>query len=453
MTLTREALARMVSPLSACQQRVWRLAPRHDGLFERISLRILGPLPTRRVEIAWRAALQRHAVLRSIFPVLNDRPVQCVRSSGPMPLLVDLRALPSWRQEQAAWRLARDRRQPPFDLRRGPLVRLALLHMHPHEHVLVMHAHHLVFDGDSRAILMRELGALLTGAERLPPMTIQYADVARREQMPRPVAERARRLSTRVARLDRLAPPITLPLDRPRSEWRTHRGGFLPLTIAPQTVIALRQLARSEGLSMLMLVLAALAIVLRHEARQDEVTFGIPASTRTSADTERLIGPFVNLLIVRLSAPAGMRVRDLVTQARAELLDALAHRDLPFDDLLRAMFPRQALDSYGPLGGPPLFRVCVDYNEAPAAGPPSREATSGLTLRPFEAPAASAGCDLFLSLTAAGHRLDGSVLYAAELFERSTIERVVWHLQAALAVLPSAWQAPLSDVTFLGIPS
>jgi hypothetical protein len=441
----------MIAPLSPCQQRVWRLVgtSADRALFERIGFRLLGPLNVAQVAAALNDVSRRHTILTSVFFVTSGRAVQWTRSARCAPLVVDLQALAPHARESAAIRLARRDRQPRFDPARGPLMRVAILRMAPDEHVLLFAIHHLIFDGESRSILVRELGLLLRAPDgrpmALPDPPIQYRDAARRDQRRAVAAQRAGRVQAVATRAASSLPPATLPPDRPRSAYRTRRGRTLSFAVASDTVHGLRLLGGTEGVSLFMLLLAALAIVLRRASGQDDVVVGVPVANRTTVDVERLIGPFVNIVPVRLIAPPTMTVRELVMTTRGALLDAFADRDVPFDAVLETLYPGQPLASYGPADGPPLFRVCVSYAEQLDVNDRLADAVPGVTIRPFEAEDLIAGCDVFIGF-AADRTLTGTVLYSDELFDRTTVNRFVNDLRLVLDTLRVDWMLALSSV-------
>jgi hypothetical protein len=450
----REALARASSPLSSCQQRVWRLAETSPdlGFFERIGLRFSGAFRIAALDAALAEIVRRHAILRTVFLVLDGRPVQCVRSAARGGLLVvDLQALRPEQREHAATQLARRDRQPPFDLRRGPLMRAIVVRLSSRDHVLLMIFHHLIFDGWSRSVLFRELTMLFMAFSAnvrppLPELRVQYAEVARREQDPGTLPRRAARLAEWVERLAGLQPPATLPPDRPRTSRATHRAEIVPFQVPEASIRALWSVAKSEGVTLFMLGLTALAIALRASAvQQDEVTFGVPVANRTSTDAQALIGPFVNILPVRLRTPANSTVRDLLLDARTVMLDAFVYQEVPFDEVLEALYPGRPKGSYGPTDGDPVFRVCVDFSEH-ADGPleTQAQARSGLTVQPFETDDPIAGCDMFVSFSAASGRLGGIVLYNAELYERATVASFIDRFQSVLGSMDRSLHAQLT---------
>ncbi len=453
-TTLRDALARAVSPLSSYQRRVWRLVGTHAerALYERICVRIAGPLPVAALARAVDAVGRRHAILRAVFFDAGGQVVQCVRSTAAALLIVDLRGLPQDERARAAARLTRRERQPAFDVRRGPPMRTALFQMSATDHLWLACVHHLVFDGGSRAVLMRDLESIFLSPSAPHATAPQYRDVMRRETRPETLVPHAVRARTVAGRLrDLPSPPATLPSDRPRSAYRTRRGDLIVFDVPDAVVRALRDVCRAERLSLFMLLLGALAIVLRWASGLADVACGIPVANRMSVEAERTIGPFINILVVPLRATAGMRVRDVVAHARDAMLGALADRDVPFDDVLAALAPGRALDNYGPADAPPLFRACASFEDETDAGTSVASGVAGgqapgLTLTPFEPADAIAGCDLTISFTVSGDRLAGGVLYPVELFDRATVTRFIASFLAVLSSLQRAWHRPLSDL-------
>lgn len=462
----REALARAMAPLSSCQQRVWRLVHAEPaiGFFERINLRFAGPLRVDVLNAALREVVRRHAILRTVFLVIDGQPTQCVRSASDIGvLLVDLQALPPALRERAAVRLARRGEQAAFDLKRGPFLRGLAVRVAPADHVLLLRLHHLVFDGWSTGVLFRELMTLymtLAAGRRspLPDLRAQYVDLARREQQPAQIAARQARVAACAARLAQRGPAATLPLDRPRPSHKSHRAAVVPFELPGDVLRAVRGLTETEGATAFMVLLAALAMTLRRpdaggagspQTRIDAIV-GVPMANRTSTDAQALIGPFVNLHAVRLCAEPAETVRVLLSRARHAMLEAFADQDVSFEAVLDALHPGSAKDSYGATGEEPVFRVCVDFTEsdeapaAPTAGAGDSAALAAdLSILPFEADDPIAGCDLFVSFSARGGTLGGTVLHSAELFDRATIDRALDRLYAILRGLPRSLDVPI----------
>ena len=448
----REALLRAARPLSECQQRVWRLAAAEPRTMwaELIALRFSGPFRIPILDAALREIVRRHAILRTVFLVLDGRPVQCVRSAARGGLVVvDLEALPSARREHAAVRLARRDRRLPIDVRRGPLMRTVLIRLTEVDQVLLVALHHLIFDGWSQTVMFRELSALFIAFSMnlrspLAELRVQYADLARREQDAESTARREARLAEWVARLRDLRPPATLPLDRPRPPHTSHRAEMIPFVLPERSAAALRAVGEAEGVTVFMLGLTAFALALRVIVpTTEEVAFGIAVANRSSLEAQALIGPFVNIMLVRLSTTVDTTVRELLRQARAAMLDAFAFQDVPFDRVMEALDPGSPKGSYGPKGGTPLFRVCVDFTEAADA---TTRAPSELTVAPFETGDAVSGCDLYVSFSAGAGTLRGFLLYSAELFDRPTVASFLDRVQAILGSIDRQLDTRLSEV-------
>lgn len=247
------ALRQAAQPLSDCQQRVWRLAAAdpHTLWAERIALRLGGAVGISVLEATFEELVRRHAILRTVFLVVDGRPAQCVRSSARRSLLVvDLQAVSPESRDRFAARVLHRSGQAPFDVRRGPLMRALLIRLTPSDHVLSLTMHHLIFDGWSQGVMFQELVALFMAFSMnmpspLPELRAQYVDLARREQAPSRSAERQARLDQWVSRLRDLPPPATLPLDRPRPSHTSHRADMIPFVVADGSFRRLRELCEA----------------------------------------------------------------------------------------------------------------------------------------------------------------------------------------------------------------
>lgn len=456
MTPVRDALKQLASPLSDCQQRVWRLAALEPGASwaQRIALRFSGSLDAASLSAALSELVRRHATLRTVFVVVDGQPMQCVRSAGRGGLvMIDLAALPRARREQAAARAMRREGLLPFDFRRGPLMRAVLIRLTPIEHLLSLTLHHLIFDGWSRSVMFRELAVLMRAfsnhqSSPLPPLRVQYGELARAEQDPRHAARRAQRLDEVVARQRTRGRPATLPIDRPRPPYASHRAATMPFVVPDEVWQAAQVTARREGMSAFMLGLAVLAVALRESAPSgDELTFGIAVANRPSTDAQALIGAFVNIVVVRLAIDESMTMRDVLRQTRTAMLDAFAYQDVPFDRVMETLEPGTPKGSYGPRQGEPLFRVCVDFNEGVSEGSPGGSTTSlALTVTPVDADDLKSGVDFYVSFSADRDTLRGLLLYSAELYERRTAAAFVDRLQQVFAALPHQMDRALTEV-------
>jgi hypothetical protein len=460
----RDALRQAASPLSDCQQRVWRLATLDPAAMwaQRIVLRLSGPLDAAALAAALRALVSRHATLRTVFITIDGEPLQCVRSTDRGGLaVIDLDTLSPAQAERAAAYVMRREGQLAFDVRHGPLMRSMLVRLGPAEQLLSLTLHHLIVDGWSRTVMFRELSILMRAFSRgqptpLQPLRVQYADFARAEQNVRHAARRAARLNDVVMQLQNRRPPVTLPPDRPRPPHTSHRADMIPFVVPDRVWQTAREVAAREGMTAFMLGLVALALALRLSVPSvDELAFGVAVANRPSIDAQAVIGAFVNIAAVRLRVTDDMTIRHLLRQARAAMLDAFAYQDVPFDRVLSALHPDTPLASYGPTSGEPLFRVCVDFNDsasdgsAPDAGPAQGGGTQmqpGLTVTAIAADEVTSGCDLYVSFSADHDTLRGVLLYSTELYERRTAETLVDRLRGVFASLRFQLDCAMTEV-------
>jgi hypothetical protein len=323
-------------------------------------------------------------------------------------------------------------------MRRGPMMRALLIALAPTDHVLSLTLHHLIFDGWSQGVMFRELMTLFMAfsldlPSALPPLRLQYADLARREQSPARDAERRTRLADCVDRLRGLPPPATLPLDRPRPPHTSHRAGAIPFVVADDACRRLRDVCEMEGATMFMVGLTAFALALRASVPVlDELVVGVALANRSSVEAQALIGPFVNILPVRLSLAGAATAREVLRRARAAMLDAFTWQDVPFEAVMEALDPGSEKGSYGPKGRP-LFRICIDVTDASET---DGTGAAEVALTPFDTGDAVSGCDLYVNFTATRATLRGMVMYSAELFDRQTVARFLDRLLATLDSLP-----------------
>ncbi|HSF41157.1 MAG TPA: condensation domain-containing protein, partial [Thermoanaerobaculia bacterium] len=395
-------------PLSFAQQRLWfldRMAPGASLYHMPALLRLTGPLDVAALAAAFSGVVRRHEALRTTFPVRGGEPRQEIHPPRPVPLpVVDLSGVP----EEETWRLGLAEARRPFDLAAGPLLRALLLRLGPEEHVLAVTMHHIVSDGESAGILVRELAALYGGAP-LPGLPVQYADFAvwQRRWLEGPVLES--QLAWWKERLAGAPPVLPLPTDRPRPAVRTGRGGRHAFAVPPDLGAALRDLAAREGTTLFVLLLAVWQALLGRLTRQEDLLVGTPVAGRRQAETENLIGFFVNTLALRADLSGDPSFQELLRRVHGSTLAALEHQDLPFERLVEELNPGRSL------AHTPLFQVAFTFQHA---SPVPRE-LQGLRLRPLPLEP-EAKFDLELTLTETDEGLAGTLDYAADLFDPST---------------------------------
>ncbi len=433
-------------PLSFAQERLWfldRLEPGRATYNVPAVLALSGPLDPASLARALADVAARHETLRTRFVAGPDGTARPEVDPAPAPRLpvVDLGGLGERDRGPGAGRLSGESRRladrqasRPFDLFREPLLRATLLRLGEGEHVLVTVVHHIVSDGWSLELLRRELAASYrcrcAGAPaRLPALWVQYGDYAawQRAWLRGEVLERE--LGYWRETLGEGGEALSLPTDRPRPAAPGPDGASAGLVLAPELAEGLRALARREGATVFMVLLAGFASVLGRWAGQDRVRLGTPVAGRTRVETEPLIGLFVNTLVLQVDLAGPASFRDLVGRVRRATLGALAHQEVPFERLVEELAPARSL------AHSPLFQAMLAL-EGPAPGRPEPE-DEGLRMRLVPTAVRSVKHDLSLTLRdpggAGGAGIAGALDYRAELFDRTTMERLAGHLGRLLA--------------------
>jgi len=420
-------------PLSFAQERLWfldQLAPANPFYNVPSVLRLGGDLRPGALAAALADVVRRHEALRTVFPAVGGRPRQRILPPGRVPLpVVDLAALDAADRRRAARRCVADEVWRPMDLAAGPLLRAALLRLDRRDHVLLLTKHHIVFDGWSLGVLVREASALYEAQLRgrpaaLPELPVQYADFAhwQRQWLGGEVGERQLAFWRR-ALGDDPPPPLALSTDRPRPAVQRFLGGRRPVAVPAPVAAALAALARRRGATPFMVLHAAFKVLLQRLTGQDDLVVGLPIAGRTRPEIEGLIGFFVNSLAIRTRLGADLPFPDLVRAVREQTLAAYAHQDLPFERLVEELNPERSM------GHHPLFQVVFVLQNAPL--PPL--ALPGLTVEPQPLPVSSSLFDLKLDLWELDGGLSGFVSYDSDLFDATTAGRTARHLEVLLA--------------------
>ncbi|HSU12938.1 non-ribosomal peptide synthetase/type I polyketide synthase [Longimicrobium sp.] len=436
-------------PLSFGQERLWfvdRLEGGSPFYNMHDALRLSGALDAAALERALGEIVRRHETLRTAFVDTGDGPVQVIAPFQGYTLPVeDLSALPARkRRAKVARRVAADA-ELPFDLAAGPLFRAALLRLGEEEHVLLLCVHHIVSDGWSLDVLFRELGALYAAfrdglPSPLPELPVQYADFAawQRRRLSGPVLER--QLAWWKERLAGAPALLELPTDRPRTAERSWRGSHEPVSFPPALARRLEALARGEGATLYMVLLAAFQVLLGRYAGSDDVVVGSPIAGRDVPGVEGLVGFFINALAMRADLSGDPAFRQLLGRVRAGTLDAYEHQEIPFEKLVAELQPERATSHS------PVFQVTFTFEAAGegAAG------LGGLEVERVEPDADTTRWDLTLALGAGAGGIAGQLFYSTDLFERSTIRRMLAHLERLLEQVAADPDVPLSRLELLG---
>jgi len=437
-------------PVSFAQQRIWflhYLEPTSASYNLPVAYRLTGPLNAGALAESLNEIVKRHDVLRTSFPVREGRPVQVV---GPVRHValpsIDLTDLPMEEREGEAARLAAVEANRLFDLAQGPLFRAALLRLREEEHVLIVTMHHIVSDGWSIGILMRELAALyetfrLGRPSPLPELPIQYADYSlwqqewlRGDVLQAELAYWKRQLAGIPALLE-------VPTDRPRSAVRSLRGASLRAVSPPGLLERLNALARSENSTLFMTLLAAFQLLLSRYTGLEDIPVGSPIAGRTQVETEGLIGFFVNTLVLRGDLSGDPSFRQLLSRVRETALEAYAHQDLPFEKLVEELQPVRTPSQT------PLFQIIFQLATAPREEPRFPD----LKVTGFDVETEKAKFDLSLSVIARPDRLSTSVItYRTDLYDSEATRRMLSHWHVLLNGIAADPDRPISEIPLMG---
>jgi amino acid adenylation domain-containing protein len=444
-------------PLSFAQQRLWflyQLTPGNPFYNVPAAIRLTGTLDQTALERSFQAVVRRHAALRTTFTTHEGQPVQIVEPDVTVELaVINLQSVAVSDRERISQQLATAEAQHPFNLTTDPLLRVTLLQFDASEAVLLLTMHHIVADGWSLGVLIKELACCYTAfvegrSPSLPPLPIQYTDFAdwQRRWLQGEVLEK--QLAYWQTQLQAL-PVLQLPSDRPRPAVQTYRGATYPLQISATLTQALETLSQQSGASLFMTLLAAFQTLLYRYTGQTDIAIGSPIANRHRSELEGLIGFFVNSLVLRSNLSGQLTFRALLERVRNVALEAYKHQDLPFEKLVEALDPDRDLSRN------PLFQVAFALQNAPM----QPLELPGLTLTPAPLESGSTRFDLEVHLWEPAHGLrslwqsqeglSGFISYSTDLFDRDRIGRLIGHFQTLLEGIVANPEAHLADLPLL----
>ncbi|MGD7329384.1 non-ribosomal peptide synthase/polyketide synthase, partial [Ralstonia pseudosolanacearum] len=435
-------------PLSFAQQRLWFLAQMEGGseaYHIPVGLRLKGELDEDALRRSLDRIVARHEALRTRFVTEEGQAVQRVASADVGFALdrVDLQGQAESGQTLAT--LSEREANTPFDLAHGPLIRGRLVKLGEQEHVLLITMHHIVSDGWSQGVLARELGALYEAyragnSDPLPALPIQYADYAVWQRRWLEGAELQRQGAYWEQALAGAPTLLSLPTDRARPPQQDYAGGSVEVVFDEALSAGLRKLSQRHGTTLFMTVLAGWSALLSRLSGQEEVVVGSPVANRTRSEVEGLIGFFVNTLALRVEV-SGATVSELLGRVKSQVLEAQAHQDLPFEQVVERVRPVRSLSHS------PVFQAALSWLNTEAVGL-SLE-LEGLTIEGVDAGQAAAKFDLTLELRETSEGLAGSLDYATALFDRETIERYLGYLQRLLKAMVENDSQEVSQIGLL----
>ncbi|AVH69220.1 non-ribosomal peptide synthetase [Nostoc sp. 'Lobaria pulmonaria (5183) cyanobiont'] len=435
-------------PLSFAQQRLWFLDQIEPGtpLYNvPAAVRLKGSLNIAALEQSFNEIVRRHEALRTTFQTLDGQPVQLISPILTLALpILDWRQLRHDEREAEVQRLADKEAQRPFDLAKGPLLRVTLVRLDEAEYVALLTMHHIISDAWSTGILIRELSTLYeafsTGQPSpLPELPIQYADFAawQRQWLQGEVLNA--QLSHWRKQLSGNLPILQLPTDYPRPRVQTFRGAGQSFSLPTDLTEALKALSQKEEVTLFMTLLAAFKTLLYRYTSQEDILVGSPIANRNRMETELLIGFFVNTLVLRTDLSGNPTFREFLRRVRQVTWDAYDHQDLPFEKLVEELQLERDL-SYSP-----LFQVKFMLQNAPKVD----LKLPGLTLSFLHSENSTAKLDLSLDMYETASGLMGVFEYNTDLFDGATINRMVEHFRSLLSGILKNPEQHISELLLL----
>jgi amino acid adenylation domain-containing protein len=426
--------------LSFAQQRLWfldRLMPNHPFYNIPLALNLTGSIDIAALEQTFNEIVRRHEALRTKIAIDSGQPVQIIYPTLTIPLpVIDLQQLPPAERESRARQLIIEATQHPFNLSTDPLLRVKLLRLEQTRSILLLTFHHIVADGWSLGVLMNEIAAIYPAFANnhpspLPELPIQYADFAHWQRQSLQGDVLATQLGYWQQQLDGIS-SLNLPTDRPRLAAQTYQGARQPLQLSKTLSLALLALGQQEGVTLFITLLAAFQVLLYRYTQQSDIAIGSPIANRNRSEIERLIGFFVNSLVLRTDLSGNPTFREVLSRVKDVALGAYAHQDLPFEKLVEELHPERNLNQN------PLFQVVFALQNAPMTALELPDLT--LSPLPFETETTRFDLEFHLwepntqnGLWAdSSEGISGFVIYSTDLFDEATIARMLGHFQILL---------------------
>ncbi|CAA9588146.1 Polyketide synthase modules and related proteins [uncultured Synechococcales cyanobacterium] len=437
-----------VVPLSFDQQRLWffeQLVPGSALYNTPFAVKITGSLNLPVLKQSLQAIAQRHEILRTQFTLEAEQVVQVVQPTVALPLpVVALQSLAGEEQLLAVQQHMAETARQPFDISQVPLLRLKLMQLGTTEHVLVCVLHHLIADGWSRGVLIRELGALYTAgvsghAASLPELPIQYGDFALWQRQCQDAAFN-QHLQYWQQQLAEPLPVLELPSGFPRPLTQSFQGAKQAVQLPLELSQALKALSQQEGITLFMTLLTGFKALLSSQTGQTDIVVGTDIANRHRPQTEGLIGLFVNQLVLRTDLSGNLSFRQLLQRVQEGTLAAYSHQDMPFEQLVATLNPNRDLSRS------PLFQVKFVLQNLPT---PDWQ-LPGLNVEVLpDIDTGTTGLDLFLSLAEMPQGLSGSLEYNTDVYSAGTIQRFLAHFQQLLIAAVAHPDQPLQSLSLL----
>lgn len=437
-----------LAPLSYAQQRLWFLAQlQTTGTAYHLAtlLHLRGRLVLPALQQSLTTLVERHEILRTTYTVIDGVPRQCIGAPPPVQITaIDLTTLPTAQQRAQVIERTQQEQARGFDLARGPLWRFVLFHLAEESSMLAILMHHLITDEWSTGILLREISACYTGfvkqqAVALPPLAIQYADYAIWQQQQLATPHWQQQLADWQQALQDAPTRLQLPVDQPPVATPTMRADAVYLELDGRLTATLKTLAQAVGATPYTVLLSAFALLLARYSQQQDLVIGSPVANRERSEVEPLIGFFVNTLPLRINLGGDPTFRTLLADVRQRVLDAMAHVNIPFEQLVEALQPARHLAQN------PLFQAMFVWQ----TGPREPLHLPDLRIEPVVLPITNLPVDLLLALGEEEEMITGWLRYSTDHFSAGLMQRMAAHFHYLLAMLVSQPDAPMHSLPLL----
>jgi amino acid adenylation domain-containing protein/thioester reductase-like protein len=417
---------------SWAQERLWFVDQFEGGgtaYISAVAVRLRGSLDAQALQRSLKALVQRHEVLRTVFESIEGEPKQVISIDANFPLTVlDLSNHDEAQKDELIRRQKIEESREPFDLQMGPLIRGRLIRVDEREHVLLVSTHHIVSDGWSMAVLVRDLVELYSsesdgGDSRLSPLPIQYSDYAQWQRQWLQGSMLETQLNYWRAHLKDAPAELELPKDRPRPAVHRYNGRSLRIVLNAQLSTGLKAFASRHQLTLFMVLYAGWALLLSRLSCQEDIVIGTAVANRRQPELDGLIGFFVNTLALRVRVSSDMSLVEFLARVKDVTLAAYDHQDMPFEQVVEALRPERTLSRN------PIFQVMLVLQNNMPHG---ERRVSGLTVNVEDGVNEASKFDLLLSLEERGDKIVGSLNYDTDLFNSNSAERWIASFEVLL---------------------
>ncbi|MDJ0658845.1 MAG: amino acid adenylation domain-containing protein [Crocosphaera sp.] len=437
-----------IFPTSSAQARLWfltELEPESFAYNEQVLIHLKGKLNSKAIKDSFNEIINRHEILRTLFTSNNGQPVQIILPNLTLDLpLINLTELSKTEQQDTIKQISRQEIETPFKLTEVPLIKLKLLQLNPQENLLIITLHHIITDGWSGEILMKELATLYEAfsskkSSPLEPLDIQYADFTLWQNEYLQSDTIIDKLNNWKDKLADIPPLLELSTDYSRPALPSYQGGCKTFTLSQELSHKLQQLSQNNDSTLFMTLLTAWGILLSKYSQETDIVIGSPIANRNKTEIEPLIGCFVNNLALRINLSNNPTFTELLQQVRQVCLGAYNDQDVPFEKLVEILQPQRNLSNH------PIFQVMFALQTANSQT--FQSSTIDFTI--LEKETIIAKFDLSLEIRVTKNGLSGNIEYRKDLFKASTIERIVNNFQVLLNSILLIPESPISNLSLL----